>query len=218
MGALLVFHPLARRLWNFIFPIQEQSRGNSGSGTPISGRNSPFPRSSTPTPEAASARSRQRTSFDFTFAILYLIILHGFSAAKVLFILTINYKIATALPKKYVPAASWIFNVCILFANELCDGYKFRTIALALAGGQGQPINSVTGPNLLVSLGLWLDSHGGLQPKWQVLFNITILRLISFNLDYYWSLDRHSSSPLEVIPFPHPSSLPPILIPSRRNN
>ncbi|KAM7222550.1 glycerol uptake protein 1 [Rhypophila decipiens] len=191
MGLLLIFHPLGRQLWNFIFPIrQQQTRGN----TPISGRSSPFQRSPTPTPEAADARLRQRTSYDFTFAIIFLIILHGFSAAKILFILALNYKIGTALPKKYVPATTWIFNLIVLFANELCDGYKFRSIAVVLTGGAPPPGEV---PNLLVSFGTWLDSYRGLQPKWAVLFNITILRLISFNLDYYWNLDRRSGSPIE---------------------
>jgi len=43
-----------------------------------------------------------------------------------------------------------------------------------------------------------LDSYGGLIPRWEILFNITVLRLISFNLDYYWSFNFGSSSPLEV--------------------
>jgi hypothetical protein len=47
--------------------------------------------------------------------------------------------------------------------------------------------------------GSWLDSHGGIMPRWEILFNITVLRLISFNLDYYWSLDRRAESPLEVL-------------------
>jgi D-alanyl-lipoteichoic acid acyltransferase DltB (MBOAT superfamily) len=43
--------------------------------------------------------------------------------------------------------------------------------------------------------------------RWEILFNITILRLISFNLDYYWSLDRRSGSPIEVPPSPYPFPL-----------
>lgn len=201
MGLLLVFHPLGRQLWNFIFPVKEQQTRGSSSGSSGSGRNSPFPRSSTPTPEAADARLRQRTSYDFTFALIFLVILHGFSAVKILTILLVNYKIGTALPKKYIPATTWIFNLIVLFANELCDGYKFKNIAAILTGGAPLPGET---PNLLVSLGEWMDSYRGLQPKWAVLFNITILRLISFNLDYYWSLDRRSGSPIEVI-IPHPS-------------
>ncbi|KAI9854879.1 MAG: glycerol transporter, partial [Pleopsidium flavum] len=45
--------------------------------------------------------------------------------------------------------------------------------------------------------GTWLDAYGGLIPRWEILFNITVLRLVSFNLDYYWSLDRRGGSPIE---------------------
>lgn len=48
--------------------------------------------------------------------------------------------------------------------------------------------------------GDFMDDHGGLIPRWEVLFNITILRLISFNLDYYWSLNLPGASPVEVGP------------------
>jgi protein-cysteine N-palmitoyltransferase HHAT len=32
--------------------------------------------------------------------------------------------------------------------------------------------------------------------RWQILFNITTLRLISFNMDYYWSVTKGTT--LEV--------------------
>jgi hypothetical protein len=48
------------------------------------------------------------------------------------------------------------------------------------------------------NFGHTLDSYGGLMARWEVLFNFTVLRLISFNLDYYWSLNSKVGSPLEV--------------------
>jgi len=117
--------------------------------------------------------------------------MHGFSALKVLLILYINYSIANRLPRKYVPAATWIFNIATLFANELSEGYKFSKIAAYLA-----PLEDETG--LIHSWGAWLDSYGGIMSRWEILFNLTVLRLISFNLDYYWSLDRRAGSPIEV--------------------
>ncbi len=117
--------------------------------------------------EAGEARLEQRTSFDFAFAMLLSIILHGFSAAKVLLILYANYKLAMALPRRHLPAATWIFNVGILFANELCEGYKFRRIAELLAGSPPQDIVSDEG--FLLSLGSWLDHHGGLNPAGRAL-------------------------------------------------
>lgn len=174
MTALLVLHPLSRRAWNAIFPLPTSAKSSS---------------------EMADERLRQRASFDFAFALLFLVILHGFSAAKVLLILYANYSIAMRTPKHLLPAATWSFNIGTLFANELCQGYKFKTMALLVAGTFSDT-GSGAGP-LLVSTGGWLDSWGGIMSRWEILFNITVLRLISFNLDYYWSLDRRSLSPVE---------------------
>ncbi|KAK5992471.1 Glycerol uptake protein 1 [Cladobotryum mycophilum] len=135
----------------------------------------------------ASARLEQRASFDFGFALLFILALHGVSAFKILTILYINYQIATKLPRGSVPVMTWIFNICTLFANELTEGYRFRLLATYVG-----PVN---GP--LAHWGYWLDSYGGILNRWDVLFNITILRLISFNMDYYWSIDKRNSNSLE---------------------
>jgi hypothetical protein len=110
-------------------------------------------------------------------------------------ILFTNYCIATRLPRKYVPAATWIFNISTLFANELSDGYKFTKIAAYLSPLTPGVLES---DSLIHGWGAWLDSYGGIMPRWEILFNLTVLRLISFNLDYYWSLDRRGGSPIEV--------------------
>lgn len=176
MAVLLVFHPLLRRVWNAVFPL--------------SGRRS----------EGGLNRLNQRASFDYVFAILFLFILHGFSALKILVILTLNYQIATKLPRKYVPWATWFFNISILFANELSQGYRFRTLASYIAPPVDvqfeHGIQAVD--SKLMNLGNWLDGYRGLLARWEVLFNITILRLVSFNLDYYWSIDRRNSDAIEV--------------------
>ncbi|KAH9903811.1 MBOAT-domain-containing protein [Xylariomycetidae sp. FL2044] len=179
MASLLLLHPLLRRLYNAtLFPVSKISQ------------------SARPTLEEADERLNQRASFDFGFAILYLVALHGFSASKVLALLYINYRLATTLPRRYIPVTSWVFNVGTLFANELCQGYRFANIAAFIAGS-GFGSSSIDGESTLISWGQWLDSYGGLMSRWEVLFNITVLRLISFNLDYYWSLDRRSHSPVE---------------------
>lgn len=132
-------------------------------------------------------------SFDTGFAVIFLIALHGFSAGKVLLILYLNYNLATRLPRKYVPAATWVFNIGTLFANELTQGYKFTKMAQYFS-----PLDRPMADSLIHVWAGWLDSHGGIMSRWEILFNLTVLRLISFNLDYYWSLDRRSGSPIEV--------------------
>ncbi|KAI1174280.1 MBOAT, membrane-bound O-acyltransferase family-domain-containing protein [Nemania sp. FL0916] len=179
LAALVILHPLLRRLYNAVI-YRTSSSGPA----------------SRPTLEEADQRLNQRASFDFGFALLYLIALHGVSAFKILGILYLNYQVATTFPRKSVPVATWIFNIGILFANELCKGYKLRDMASLLwAFLSGGLIEE--GSSSLVQWGAWLDSYGGLMGRWEILFNITVLRLISFNLDYYWSLDRRASSPLE---------------------
>jgi hypothetical protein len=185
MGLLLVFHPLLRRVYEFIQPISSsQSRSSNRS----SGASSPYR-------SAAEAESRmnQRATFDFGFAFVFLAALHGFSALKVLAILYANFNLATRLPKKYIPAATWIFNIGILFANELSNGYKYERMAEIFFGASRQDDGSG-----LHNWGTWLDDHGGIMKRWEIQFNLTVLRLISFNLDYFWSLDKRGGSPMEV--------------------
>ncbi|KAI1870679.1 uncharacterized protein JN550_004825 [Neoarthrinium moseri] len=177
MLALLVFHPLLRRLYNaVVYPITSRVP------------------SSRPTLEEGDARLKQRASFDFGFAIIFLLALHGISAFKILAILYINYQIATTVPRKSIPIATWAFNIGILFANDIFKGYRLENIASFVSSPAGGLVGEETA---LVSWGRWLDSYGGIMSRWQILFNITVLRLISFNMDYYWSLDRRSYSPLE---------------------
>ncbi len=146
--------------------------------------------------EADTWKTR-RLTFDVFFAFVYIFALHGSSAFKILVILYINYTLATRLGREAVPIATWTFNIGILFANELCRGYPYAGFAnlfkpwLTLAKDEA---TEGAQPNW----GLFLDSYGGLIPRWEILFNITVLRLISFNLDYYWASGYTNSSALEV--------------------
>ncbi|KAK1974808.1 MBOAT family protein [Colletotrichum cereale] len=177
MAVLLTFHPLLRKLWNAVFPVPTDLHKKSVA-------------------EQGDARLEQRASFDYRFALVFLVALHGFSALKVLAILYINYQIATRLPRRHIPAATWVFNICMLFANELCEGYKFAAIARHITPPPSGKTLLDEDP-FLVRWGSWMDHHGGLMGRWEILFNITVLRLISFNLDYYFSLDQRSVSHLE---------------------
>ena len=130
----------------------------------------------------STPRLNQRIGYDVVFALILVCVLHGFSALKVLIILTFNYLIAKKLPRVYVVPMTWLFNITTLFANEICKGYPYATIA-----NDTFPW-TVWDPNS--TWGTFFDAHGGLIPRWEILFNITILRLISFNMDYYWSSGR----------------------------
>lgn len=105
--------------------------------------------------------------FFLAFSALYLTGLHGTSIFKILFILTANYWIAkTSKGSRVGPLLTWIFNVLILFGNETYGGYRYASLHPSLAG---------------------LDAFRGIYPRWHISFNITMLRLVSFNMDYYWA-------------------------------
>ncbi|KAF1984108.1 glycerol:H+ symporter-like protein [Aulographum hederae CBS 113979] len=181
MAIVVILHPLLRKLYDSFWrsSTYTQVRSNSQLSHGLTAN------------AAADARMEQRISFDLYFALAFLFVLHGVSAFKVLLIFRLNYLIATAIPKQYVPAATWTFNIATLFANELGRGYP-------LAGAVRFLIPSpAEGDATLVGWAKALDGYGGLIPRWEVLFNITVLRLISFNLDHYWSLSQRGGSPLE---------------------
>jgi len=191
MTLVLILHPLLRRLYGSFWRIDSYTQVRQGpeSDLNLSQGLSPI--------AAADARLEHRISFDLGFAFLFITALHGVSAIKVFLILYANYKLATQLPRTYVPLATWIFNIGILFANELCHGYPIAGIASILL----PPQTTAAGKPSSGNWGSLVDNYGGILPRWEILFNITVLRLISFNLDYYWSLEQNrGSSPIEVRP------------------
>ncbi|CAO3600050.1 unnamed protein product [Absidia cylindrospora] len=96
--------------------------------------------------------------------------LHGTSALKILAIISTSYTIGRlGGGSKLNPIFSWIFNLGVLFLNEAYNGYSFSAAHADLN---------------------WLDNYPGIIPRWHVLFNFVMLRLISFNMDYYWQLNK----------------------------
>jgi len=188
MAILLVAHPLLRRLYDTLSADTTGPLDSSVSKEEVAAG-------------AADARKESRIKFDVGFAIIFTLVLHGVSAIKVFLILFVNYQVATALPRHSVPAATWLFNIGILFANELCRGYPLAGLASLLL-----PTQTTNAGDQSENWGSWIDSYGGLIPRWEVLFNICVLRLISFNFDHYWSFDRRASSPIEVSVHPKESS------------
>lgn len=184
MAILLILHPLLRRVVDY---FRTSANTNHANGE--------LKRETKSTSEReADARMQARLAFDLWFAAVFLLALHGISALKVLAILYINFQIGTALPKQYVAVSTWVFNIAILFANEMCQGYKFADFARLLLPATTTAADKTPEDNW----GTWIDSYGGLIPRWEILFNITVLRLIAFNFDHLWMLDRRASSPIEV--------------------
>lgn len=173
LAVLLLVHPVLRRVFESLVGLSQSYR----------------PQIENETSSKKYQRFQTRLRFDFWSGIIYVVVLHGFSSLKVLTILYVNYTIAMSSPRQYMPAITWVFNIAILFANELYRGYQFSSILEAAAPFYADA----------PSIGKFLDSYGGLNPRWEVLFNISVLRLISFNIDYAWSQARDRvSSPIEA--------------------
>ena len=176
---LLIAHPLVRRVYQW-YTNRSQTETSPSTHTVVG---------------AGEAQLEQRMRFDVWFGLVFITVLHGVSALKVLFIIYINFRIGKDVPRPYVPAATWGFNLCILFANELCGGYPLEKAVKFLVPGSGSTVEEASG---LVQWAQTVDDLGGLMPRWEVLFKVTVLRLISFNMDNYWSVDYPAASPIEV--------------------
>ncbi|KAL5396046.1 hypothetical protein PMIN04_006627 [Paraphaeosphaeria minitans] len=182
---VVLLHPVLRKLYDGFWRAHTytQVRSSSANGLTMGLSAS----------AAADARMNQRISFDVPFTIIFIAALHGFSAFKIVLILYMNYCIAKKLPRPYVPAVTWIFGVGILFANEFGKGYSYAAFLRIFL--PSSPTSEKEQP--ATNFGHRLDTFGGLIPRWEVLFNFTVLRLISFNMDYYWSTTSPSTSSLE---------------------
>lgn len=145
---------------------------------------SPFlPKPTTTAPPSISSR----TTFILCFAIPLITLLHGTSIIKIFALLTINYAVSRLATRvrnrnmvRIVPILCWALNLGLLFGNELSNGYTFGSISPQLA---------------------FLDAEWvkGILPRWQVNWNITMLRLISFDMDYHWATTSHPPSTPDVL-------------------
>jgi hypothetical protein len=87
----------------------------------------------------------RRVQFDVIAGVAFITALHGVSACKILFILSINYSIKHYLANgKYMPIATWVFNIAILFLNEWFQGYRVGNLAAELAELVGNYVSCLT--------------------------------------------------------------------------
>lgn len=125
-----------------------------------------------------ATRKEKRITYDMWFGLVFLFVIHGFGALKLLIIVLFTYGIAhLAKGSMLNPAMTWVTVVGLLFLNEKYQGYKFIWIHPSLAA---------------------LDAWAGLLDRWHIHFNITALRLVSHNLDYYWSLKTPAKREVSV--------------------
>ncbi|ODQ77348.1 hypothetical protein BABINDRAFT_163605 [Babjeviella inositovora NRRL Y-12698] len=105
-----------------------------------------------------------RLYFDSTFGLLFLVAAHGCNAVRVLLHFAVFYLIGRTPNKKASTVLLWVWGVATLFINDNFRAYPFGNIVPALA---------------------FLDTgFKGIIERWDVFYNFTLLRLLSFNFDY----------------------------------
>ncbi|KAI3402974.2 GUP1 [Candida oxycetoniae] len=109
---------------------------------------------------------KKRSYFDLGFGIIFLIGAHGVNVLKICMHLTISYLIGKYVKNRRMAIwMTWIYGVSTLFFNDWYGTFKF-----------GIP---------------FLDKgFKGIIARWDVFYNFTLLRMISFNLDYIESENR----------------------------
>ncbi|KAI3648536.1 hypothetical protein MP228_006390 [Amoeboaphelidium protococcarum] len=110
--------------------------------------------------------------FQIVFSLVFLYVLHGNGLLKILIILSINYMICRSLASVQtswlMPLVVWMYCISVLYLNDQHSGYKFSHLHQSFAP---------------------LDDNNGLMSRWYVTFNITVLRMISYAMDYQWQLE-----------------------------
>lgn len=75
-----------------------------------------------------------RTYFFLAFSTAYLYFMYGNSILKIGVIVSMNYIIAKAgRGARWMPIATWVYNLAILFLNEGYNGYNFADLHESLA-------------------------------------------------------------------------------------
>lgn len=106
-----------------------------------------------------------RLNFDLGFGVCFVFAVHGFNCFRILCHVSIAYGIARLLKNKPIIAQTllWIYCVGTLFINDRYRLVKFSQVFDFLS---------------------FMDGFKGLIERWDVFFNFTLLRMLSFNIDF----------------------------------
>ncbi|WFC95807.1 glycerol transporter [Malassezia brasiliensis] len=116
--------------------------------------------------------------------------MHGSNAPKLLALALGNYALArqsTRLVPWAARAAVWVYNCAMLFLVFYTAGVPYARIAPSLAW--------------LVRAQLTQDAYAGLLPRWYINYNFSMLRFVSYALDYQWAKAQAAQeTPRELAP------------------
>lgn len=107
-----------------------------------------------------------KLKFDFLFGIVYVIVFHGINSVRLLGHILIMYCISHILRKKQNIAivSLWVYGIGSLFINHNFRKYPFANILSILS-----PLD---------------NGYKGIIERWDVFYNFTLLRILSYNFDY----------------------------------
>ena len=122
-------------------------------------------------------RHRATTSAELVMGLAYVTYAHGGGVVWVLSICAANFvcsrlslrlrRSGAPLLQQVPPALTWASSLLVLFSLPALSRVRFAGVSPVLA---------------------WLDQYPGLY-QWTVSFNLVLLRMISFNMDYHWATD-----------------------------
>ena len=162
-GVLSAFHPFIRWVYNVVCSRLGTIHAKSQTSVDV--------------------RMHRRTQFDVIFGLIFVTVLHGITIVNLMCFILANYGIVKFFPRPYVPAATWIFNLALLFARNIPSiNPSLQNIVVLI------PQKSMFTQWIISTV-----QFKGLMPGWSIVIKTIILRMISFNMDYYWSMDADAA-------------------------
>lgn len=107
-----------------------------------------------------------KVRFDLIFGLIFLFAAHGVNALRVLFHLLVNFAIVKVFKKhrRFATLLAWSYGIGTLFFNNTFRTYPFGKMIPFFA-----PLDT---------------SYKGIIERWDVFFNFTLLRMLSFDMDF----------------------------------
>lgn len=117
-----------------------------------------------------------RRTFDLGFGLFFIVGMHGFNSLKIIFHMLVMFGLGRLSKKNALISQSllWTYGLATLFIND-----RYRLVPYGIG---------------------FMDNFKGLISRWDVFFNFTLLRMLSFNIDYVKAQQRLHQEPLPNAP------------------
>ncbi|KAJ3361744.1 glycerol transporter [Allomyces javanicus] len=118
----------------------------------------------------APTRPNVEFLYSLVFSLVFLAVAHGYHLVKLVAVLLLNFALTrTVGSTRVAPVVTWAWSFGMLLAVAWTGGFRQLNIS---------------------------SGYGGLM-RWEITFNFCVLRMISYNMDYYWSLTDSSARLLQ---------------------